>query len=99
MAGELAASALPKINELENLLIFLAFAQIRIGVAEDVAAGILSEKDQHAGLAAAAARHIVPFHHTVFAAERYGMKIHIAGCSGQAVGSQDTVVPSTQEPV
>ena len=30
---------------MENLLRFLAFAQIRIGVAEHVAADILSEKD------------------------------------------------------
>src|SRR5207248_4726531 len=99
MAGELAVSALPKINELEHLLSLLAFAQIRIGVAEDVAAGILSEKDQHAGLAAAAARHIVPFHHRVFAVERYGMKIQIEGSSGQEFGSQDAVVPSSQEPI
>ena len=49
MAGKLAVSALPKSDELENLLRFLAFAQIRIGVAEHVAARILSEKDQHAG--------------------------------------------------
>jgi hypothetical protein len=52
-----------------------------------VAAGILSEKDQHAGLAAAAARHIVPFHHRVFAIKRYGMKIQIEGFSGQEVGT------------
>jgi hypothetical protein len=61
MAGKLAVSALPKSDELENLLRFLAFAQIRIGVAEHVAAGILSEKDQHAGLAAATGRDIMPF--------------------------------------
>jgi hypothetical protein len=47
MAGKLAVSALPKIDELEDLVSFLAFAQIRIGVAEDVAAGILSDDRLH----------------------------------------------------
>src|SRR2546422_233792 len=97
MTGKLAVSALPKSDELENLLSFLAFAQIRIGVAEHVAARILSEKHQHAGLAAATGRDIVPFNQRVFPVEGYGMKIQIEGFSGQEFASLDAVVPSRQE--
>src|SRR5437016_12343301 len=98
MTGKLAVSAVPRSDGLANLLRLLAFAQIRIGVAEPVAASILSEKDQHAWLAAATGRDIVPFHHRVFAVKRYGMKIQIEGFSGQEFASLDAVVPSSQEP-
>src|SRR5260370_17001677 len=98
MTGKVAVSALPKSDELENLLRFLAFAQIRIGVAEHGAACMLSEKDQHAGLAAATGRDIVPFNQRVFPVEGYGMKIQIEGFSGQEFASLDAVVPSRQEP-
>jgi hypothetical protein len=83
MAGKLAVSALPKSDELENLLSFLAFAQIRIGVAEDVAASILSEKDQHAGLAAAAGRDIVPFNQMTHSA-RHDFPIECSSTTGLA---------------
>src|SRR5437773_5061326 len=91
-------SALPKSNELKNLLGFLAFAQIRIGVAEDVAVSILGQKHQHAGLAAAAGRDVVPFNQRVLAVEGHGMKIQVEGLSGQELGSLDPLVPGGQEP-
>ena len=74
--------AFPESNELEDLLGFLAFAQIGVSVTEDVAASVLRQKHQDAGLAAAAGRHVMAFDDGVLSVIRHGMKIQVEGLSG-----------------
>src|ERR1022692_2667368 len=91
--------AFPKVDELKDLLAFLAFAQIGIGVAEDVAAGILGQEHQDAGLAATAHGHVMPLHQRVFSVIGDRMKVQVEGLSGQEIMPMDCFVPGAQEAV
>jgi len=59
--GCLAVLALPEIDEAENLVGFLAFANIGVGVAAHLGIGILGEEHHDAGLTAASFGQIVGF--------------------------------------
>ena len=59
MARESLVDPLPKGDEPEDLFGLLPLPQVRVGVAERPALGILGEKDEDAGLATAARRDIV----------------------------------------
>ena len=49
-----AVVALPEVDEAEDLFGLLALADVGVGVAEDLAVGVLGEEGENAGLAAAA---------------------------------------------
>src|SRR5271157_242893 len=87
----------PEVNERKNLVAFLAFAQIGIGVTEDVTAGILGQKYQDAGLAATAHGHVMPLHQGVFSVIGDGMKVQVEGLSRQEIMAMDLFVPGGQE--
>ena len=97
MAGSFTVGALPEGDELKNLLGLLAFAQIGVGVAEDLAVGVLSQKHQHAGLAAAAGRNVVFLDDRILSVVRHRMKIQIEGLSGQEFCSLGLAMPGGQE--
>ena len=59
MPRQLAVLALPEVDEAEDLLGLLAFAEIGVGVAEGAAVGVLGEEGEDAGLGAAAAGDVV----------------------------------------
>ena len=69
--------ALPEGDEAKDLVGLLALADIRIGVAEGSALGILGQKDEDAGLAAAARGDVVALDDRVRAVVRDGMEIEI----------------------
>jgi hypothetical protein len=47
----LAVLALPKVDEAEDFIGFLALANVGVGIAEHLGLGILGQEDQNAGLA------------------------------------------------
>ena len=79
MAGLLAVSAFPERNKVKDLIGFVAFAQIGIGITKGAARGILSQEDQNAGLASAARRHVMTFDDRMLAVIGHGMEIEIEG--------------------
>jgi hypothetical protein len=99
MVGQFPVGAFPEGNELEDLLGFLAFAQVGVGVTEDVTAGILSQKHQDPGLAAAAGREVMPLDNGVFSVIRHGMKIQVERLSGQELHAVDLLVRSSKKAV
>src|SRR5437899_10272568 len=77
MAGLLAVSAPPEGNKVEDLIGFVAFAQVGIGITEGAARGVLSQENQNAGLAATAGRHVMAFDNRMLAIIGHGMEIEI----------------------
>ena len=59
VAWVVAAHAFPELQESENLIRFLSFPNVGIGIAESSPVGILRQKHQDAGLAPAACRHVM----------------------------------------
>ena len=59
MVGGLAVAALPEVDEAEDLVGLLALSDVGVGVAEDLAIGVLGEEGEDAGLSSAALGEIV----------------------------------------
>src|SRR5436309_1492919 len=79
MAGLLAVSALPEGNKVEDLIGFVAFPQVGIGITEGAASGVLGQENQNTGLAAAARRHVMAFDDRMLAIIRHRMEVEIEG--------------------
>src|SRR5437867_3105728 len=79
MAGLLAVSAFPEGNKVKDLIGFVAFAQVGIGITEGAASGVLSQENQNTGLAAAAGRYVMTFDDRMLAIIRHGMEVQIEG--------------------
>jgi hypothetical protein len=92
-------SLLPKGDEVEDLLGFLAFAQVGVGIAEGVIFLILGQKDEDAGLSAAARRHVVGFNLWILAVVGHGVEIQVEGVSLQKGVLGCGGVPSPEEPL
>ena len=92
-----AVLALPERDEAEDLVGLLAFAEIGVGVAEDVAVGVLGEEGENAGLAAAALGEVVGLDLRVLAEVGHGVEVEIEGLCGEDVAAGDLVVPRREQ--
>src|SRR3984893_10627935 len=72
-----AALALPECDEAKDLLGLVALADVGIGVAEDLAVGVLGQEGENAGLAAAALGQIVRFDERMLAEVGHGMEVEV----------------------
>ena len=68
---------LPKLDELENLVVLLFFSQVGVGVAEEPLVAVLGQKRQNSLLAAASFGNVMLLQQCVFAVERNGVKVQI----------------------
>ncbi len=96
MPGQPAMSALPEVDESKDLLGFFALAQIGVGLAEGVGAGLLGQEDQDTGLAATAHGHGVSLQQGVLAVIRNGVEVQIEGLAWEERFAHRLGVPSGQ---
>ena len=83
VAGILPVVLLPEGDEAEDLLGFLALAQIGVRVAKRAPLGVLRDEREHARLLAAAHRHVVALDLGVLAVVGHRMEIEIEGIPGE----------------
>lgn len=81
MAGRAAVIAGPEVDEAEHRIGLFAFADVGVGVAENVAVGVLGEKDEYSRLPAAAHGQIVGLDLGMLAEEGDGVEVEIEGLS------------------
>ncbi len=89
--------ACPEVDEAEDLVGLLAFAEIGVGVAEDVAVGVLGEEGEDGGLSAAALGEVVGLDLRVVAEVGHGVEVEIEGLRGEDVVAGDLVVPPREQ--
>lgn len=75
--------ARPELDKAEDLLGLFALAEIRIGVAEGVAVGILRQEGEHTLLPPAAHRHVVALDDGMLPMVGDGVKVEIKDRPGQ----------------
>ena len=83
MRGQRPMDALPKREEAEHRLGLLALAQVRIGVARRAGIGVLGEKDEHTGLAAAALGDIVALDTRARSVVGHRVEVEVEGLGGE----------------
>ena len=69
--------ARPEVDEAEDFLAFLALADVGVGIAEDLAVGVLGEEGEHTGLAAAAHGDVMPLDERVLAEVGDGVEVEV----------------------
>jgi hypothetical protein len=74
---QLAMLTLPELDQTEDFLGLLTFANVGVRVAEHLTVGVLGEEREDAGLTATAPRQIVGFDHRVFADIGHGVEIEV----------------------
>src|SRR5215467_2161608 len=87
----------PKLDEAEDLIGLFALADVGVGVAEDIAVGVLGEKDQDAGLAAAALGKIVGLNEGMLTKVRYRVEIEIEGLALKNAFAAELSVPGAKQ--
>ncbi len=97
IAGRAAVAAGPEVDEAEHGIGLLAFADVGVGVAEDVAVGVLGEEDEDAGLPAAALGQIVGLDLGVLAEEGHGVEVEIEGLAGAQCLACDAGMPGVEQ--
>ena len=75
--GKLARALLPKLDELENLVVLLFFPQVGVGIAEEPFLAVLGQERQNSLLAAASLGNVMLLEQRVFAVERNRVKVEI----------------------
>ena len=81
MTWSLTVPLLPEVHEPKDLIRFLALAEIRVRIAEELAVGILSEEGQDSLPSLAPARDIVFLDERIFPEERDRVEIKVErGC-------------------
>ena len=97
LARRFAVRFFPERDEAEDLLRLLSLAEIRVGITEGPAFGILGQEDQDARLAAAAGRDVMTLYPWRFAIERHRVEVEIERFAGKETGSGDLFMPSREK--
>src|SRR6266571_7749433 len=97
MSGVLAVRALPEGDETEDLLGFLALADVGVGVAEGPSLGVLGEEGQDTGLASRARGDVVALEDRVVAVVGDGVEIEVEGIAGEEALSLHELMPGGEQ--
>ena len=98
MARSFTVPLLPEGDEAQDLVGLLALAQIGIGVAEDLAGGVLREKGQHRLTSLAAAGNVVLFHDRVRAEVGDGVEVEVERRGTDQALAAELRDPGPQQP-
>jgi hypothetical protein len=97
MLRRTAVLALPERDEAKDLFGFFTLADVGIGVAEDLAVGVLGQEGENAGLATAAFGQIMGLDQRMLAELRHGMKVEIERLAAQQVLAGHPGVPQRKQ--